>query len=159
MQVQLTAGGGKRGRAAPRLCERLGGPRQLRGAGGIGSREGSWRGPRLLASGAGACEQAHEAGGTCTYGNPAGNHPAVPIASLHMNSTWSIARLHTGGLSWVDSPGQRRASVKTGDECARNFLMRLPGDAAATGGQSGHMTVYCNAPGYRSAWYQPRHEP
>ena len=24
--------------------------------------------------------------------------------------------------------------------------MRLPGDAAATGGQSGHMAVYCNAP-------------
>jgi len=34
MQVQLTAGGGKCGRASPRLCERLGGPRQLRGAGG-----------------------------------------------------------------------------------------------------------------------------
>jgi hypothetical protein len=25
--------------------------------------------------------------------------------------------------------------------------------------QSDHMAVYCNAPGCRSAWYQPRHEP
>jgi len=28
--------------------------------------------------------------------------------------------------------------------------MRLPGDAAATGGQSGHMAVYCNPAGCRS---------
>jgi hypothetical protein len=108
--VQLAAGGRKCGRTSPRVCERLGGPRHSVEPGGIGSREGSWRGPRLLASGAGACEQAHKAGGTCTYGSPAGNHPAAPIASLHMNCTCPTTRLHTGGLSWVDSPGQRRGA-------------------------------------------------
>jgi hypothetical protein len=105
MQVQLTAGGGKCGRASPRLCERLGGPRQLRGAGGIGSREGTWRGPRLLASAAGACEQAPEAGGTCTYGNPAGNHPAA-TGSPAGCSTPPCAGLPAGGSGVPREPHQ-----------------------------------------------------
>jgi len=73
MQVRVTAGWGgsaavlRRGSASGWAARANSVER-----GGIGSREGSWRGPRLLASGAGACEQAHEAGGTCTYGNPAG---------------------------------------------------------------------------------------
>ena len=24
---------------------------------------------------------------------------------------------------------------------------------------AGHLVVYCQAPGYRSVWYRPRHEP
>ena len=71
MQVQLTAGGGSA--AVLRRGSESGWAARANSAErGKGSREGSWRGSRLLASAAGACEQAHEAGGTCTYGNPAG---------------------------------------------------------------------------------------
>jgi hypothetical protein len=32
--------------------------------------------------------------------------------------------------------------------------------AASGGGAAGHMAVFCNAaPGCRSVWYRPRHEP
>jgi len=34
-----------------------------------------------------------------------------------------------------------------------------PAQAARTAGPAGHLVVYCQAPGCRSAWYRPRHEP
>jgi len=34
-----------------------------------------------------------------------------------------------------------------------------PALAARTAGPSGHLAVYCNAPGCRSVWYRPRHQP
>ena len=123
-QVQLTAGGGKCGRASPRLCERLGGPRHLRGAGGDRLREGSWRGPRLLASAAGACEQAHEAGGTCTCGNPAGNHPAA-TGSRRVAVHRHVAGLAAGGSGVPREPHQE----VPGDSSQLHAPRRCPGES------------------------------
>lgn len=37
-----------------------------------------------------------------------GGQDGTASEALHTNPTWSATRLHTGGLGWVDPPGQRR---------------------------------------------------
>jgi hypothetical protein len=76
-----------------------------------------------MARAAPACERyrhhasrPNQAGGTCTYDNPAGSRPGALARSLRMTSTWSASCLCSGVLSWADSPVAAGRSVKAKDQ-------------------------------------------
>jgi len=129
--VQVQVDPGKALQVGPQVWEWLNGPRHSVEP-GASSREGD------MARAAPACERyrrhasrPNQAGGTCTYDNPAGSRPAALARSLRMTSTWSATCLCSGVLSWADSPVAAGRSVKAKDQ-----RTGLPG--GAPGGRRCH---------------------